>query len=330
MKKVVTMGEMLLRLTPRHYKRLVQADMFRAIFGGGEANVAISLSNLGHESLFVSMIPDNEIGKACKNVLDENGVNTDYLKFGGDRLGVYYSEEGVGMRPSYVIYDRLNSSITKASVADFDFDEIFEDAAIFHISGITPALSESCRILTKHAMKKAKEHKVFVSFDLNYRSSLWKLEDAVKFYEEVSPYVDLCIGVIPQIHKSFKGVFNEKSLEKMFKETHQRTGIPYITSTIRKSFSATDNRLSAGIYNGRDAHFTDEIDVRVEERIGGGDSYSAGLLSSLLDGKDKNEAVEFAIRASALKHTIKGDYNLTERDEVEEFLRGNDSGRIDW
>lgn len=330
MKKVVTMGEMLLRLTPRHYKRLVQANMFRAIFGGGEANVAISLANLGHESLFVSKVPDNDIGKACKNVLDENGVNTDYLKFGGDRLGLYYSEEGSGVRPSYVIYDRLNSSIADASVDDFDFDEIFKEAAIFHISGITPALSESCKEITRVALKKAKEAGVFVSFDLNYRSTLWPLDEAVKFYEEVSPYIDLCIGVIPQIHPSFKGVFNEKSLEKMFEETYQRTGIPYITSTIRKSFSATDNRLSAGIYNGKDAHFTDEIDVRVEERIGGGDSFTAGLLCSLLDGKDKNDAVEFAIRASALKHTIKGDYNLSEREEVIDFLRGKHSGRIEW
>ncbi|WP_040398798.1 sugar kinase [Anaerococcus senegalensis] len=327
-KKIVTLGEIMLRLSPKGYDRFLHAQNFDAFYGGGEANVAVALSNFGYDAYFVTKLPEHEIGQAAINSLRQFGVKTDYIKRGGDRVGIYYSENGVSLRPSKVIYDRKNSSFSKAKVEDFDFDEIFKNTDVFHVSGITPAISKNCQEITLEAMKKAKENNVFVSFDLNYRSKLWTLDEALEFYEKTNKYVDLCIGVIPQIHKSYKGEFNKESLEIMFKETYQRTGIKNICSTIRECFSASRNRLSAGIYSGDQAYFTKAIDIEIVERIGGGDSFTSGLLTGLLDGKNKKDALDFAVATSAIKHTIKGDVNLASRGEIENLVGGDTSGKV--
>lgn len=330
MKKVVTLGELMLRLTPMHYDRFVQADRFRAIYGGGEANVAISMAEFGYDTYFVSKIVDNEIGQAAINQLRDFGVKTDYIVRGGDRMGVYYSEIGASQRPPKVIYDRKNSSICQASPEDFDFENIFNNASLFHVSGIIPALSTSCYEITLAAMKEAKRQGVMVAFDLNWRSSVISLEDAVGIYDILSPYIDILIGILPQLHDVDDGPLTSEKTEKIFREVHAYYGFKYIVSTLRESISASDNTLSAAIFDGENYYESQRLKLRIVDRVGGGDAFAAGLLAGILDGKSQEEAIDFAVAASALKHTIKGDFNLVDRKKVEKIAGGNGSGRINW
>lgn len=330
MKKVVTLGEIMLRLTPKHYTRFVQADSYRSVYGGGEANVAISIAKFGYDSYFISKIVDNEIGDSAINQLKRYNVNTDYIARGGDRIGVYYSEIGASQRPPKVIYDRKRSSIAEAKLSDFDFGKIFENTKLFHVSGIIPALSKSCYEITLQAMKEAKKQGAIVSFDLNWRSSVIKLEDAMKIYNDLSPYIDICIGILPQLHDVGEGPLTFEKTKKIFKEVHDYYGFKYLVSTLRESISASDNTLSAAIYNGKDFYESRRLKLRIVDRVGGGDAFAAGLLAGILDGKSQEDAIEFAVAASALKHTIKGDFNLVSREKVQSIVDGNISARIEW
>lgn len=330
MKKVLTLGELMLRLTPMHYDRFVQADRFRAVYGGGEANVAISMAEFGYDTYFVSKIVDNEIGQAAINQLRDYGVKTDYIVRGGDRMGVYYSEIGASQRPPKVIYDRKNSSICEASPDEFDFEEMFRDASLFHVSGIIPALSPSCFDITLAAMKEAKRQNVMVSFDLNWRSSVISLEDAVGIYDKLSPYIDILIGILPQLHDVEAGPLTSEKTEKIFREVHDYYGFKYIVSTLRESISASDNTLSAAIFDGKTYYESKRLKLRIVDRVGGGDAFAAGLLTGILDGKSQEDAIDFAVAASALKHTIKGDFNLVDRQKVEKIASGYGAGRINW
>lgn len=330
MDKVVTLGEIMLRLTPKHYTRLIQADSFREVYGGGEANVAISMAKFGYDSHFVSKVVDNEIGDCAINELREFNVKTNYIKRGGERMGLYYSEIGASQRPPKVIYDRKDSSICTAKLEDFDFEEIFKDTKLFHVSGIIPALSKSCYEITKAAMKEAKRQNALVSFDLNWRSSVIKLEDAMQIYHNLSPYIDICIGILPQLHAVEKGPLTAEKTEQIFKEVHEFYNFKYVVSTLRESQSASDNLLSAAIYDGNNFYESRKLKLRIVDRVGGGDAFAAGLLAGLLDGKSQEDALEFAVAASALKHTIKGDFNLVSRRKVEKIVNGDNSGRIEW
>lgn len=338
MMKVVTLGEIMLRLSTPGFERFVQAESFDAIYGGGEANVAVSLANYGFDSYYVTKLPSHEIGQAAVNALRRYGVNTEYIKRGGDRVGIYYSETGASARPSKVIYDRANSAIAEAKVEDFNFEEIFKNAKWFHTSGITPAISSNGAEITKAAMIAAKNAGAIVSIDLNYRKKLWTTEQAQKVMKDLMQYVDvcigneedasLCLGFTPKGLDVTSGKVEVEAYETIFKEMMEEFGFKYVVSSLRESYSASDNGWSASIYDGKEFYHSKKYDVRIVDRVGGGDSFAAGLIAGLLDGKSTSEALEFAVAASALKHTIKGDFNMVSREEVENLVGGDGSGRV--
>lgn len=338
MKKVVTMGEIMLRLSTPGNKRFVQSKEFDIVYGGGEANVAVSLSNYGLDSYFVSKIPEHEIGQSAVNSLREFGVNCDYITRGGDRLGVYYLETGASMRPSKVIYDRANSAISEAVIDDFDFDTIFKDADWFHFSGITPALSRSSAKLTEAALIAAKRNNVTVSVDLNYRKKLWTPEEAQSVMRPLMSYVDVCIGNEEDADKvlGFKpsgsditsGHLEIEGYRSIFEDMIKEFGFKYVVSSLRESHSASDNGWSAIISDGSEFYRSKEYNIRIIDRVGGGDSFASGLIYGLIMNQQPSEALEFAVAASALKHTIPGDFNLVSLEEVYSLVDGDSSGRV--
>ncbi len=338
MAKVVTMGEIMLRLSPAGNTRFVQADSFDVIYGGGEANVAVSCANYGHEAYFVTKLPTHEIGQSAVNALRRYGVHTEFIARGGDRVGIYYAETGASMRPSKVIYDRAHSSIAEADPKDFDFDKIFEGADWFHWSGITPAISDKAAELTKLACEAAKRHGVTVSVDLNFRKKLWTSEKAISIMKPLMKYVDVCIGneEDAELCLGFKpdanveaGETGAEGYHKIFKQMAKEFGFKYVISTLRESFSATHNGWKALIYNGKEFYESKRYDINpIIDRIGGGDSFSGGIIHGLLTKPNQGEALEFAVAASALKHTINGDFNLVSASEVESLAGGNANGRV--
>lgn len=338
MSKIVTLGEIMLRLSPKGNYRFVQSDSFLVIPGGGEANVAVSLANYGHASYFVSKLPAHEIGQIAVNGLRRYGVNTDYIVRGGDRVGLYYAETGASMRPSKVIYDRANSAIAEADPADFNFDEIMEGADWFHWSGITPAISDKAAELTRLACEAAKRHHVTVSVDLNFRKKLWTSEKAIAVMRPLMKYVDVCIGneEDAQLCLGFKpdadvegGKTDAEGYYGIFKGMMKEFGFKYVVSTLRESFSATHNGWKALIYDGKEFYQSKHYDINpIIDRVGGGDSFSGGLIHGMLTYKDQAKALEFAVAASALKHTIPGDFNVVSTSEVESLAGGNANGRV--
>ena len=339
MAKVVTMGEIMLRLSSEGNTRFVQCQQFDACYGGGEANVAVSLANYGHEAHFVSKVPAHEIGQCAVNALRRYGVHTDYVARGGERLGIYYLETGASMRPSKVIYDRANSSIAEADPTDFDFDKIFEGASWFHWSGITPAISDKSAENLRLALIAAKKHGVTVSVDLNFRKKLWTSEKAISIMRPLMQYVDVCIGneEDAELCLGFKpdadvegGQTDASGYHRIFEQMAKEFGFKYVVSTLRESFSATHNGWKALIYNGKEFYASKRYDINpIIDRVGGGDSFSGGLIHGLLTWpEDQGKALEFAVAASALKHTIPGDFNLVSENEVLSLAGGNASGRV--
>lgn len=338
MSKIVTLGEIMLRLSPKGNYRFVQSDSFQVIPGGGEANVAVSLANYGHASYFVSKLPAHEIGQIVVNGLRRHGVNTDYIVRGGDRVGLYYAETGASMRPSKVIYDRANSAIAEADPSDFNFDEIMEGADWFHWSGITPAISDKAAELTRLACEAAKRHHVTVSVDLNFRKKLWTSEKAIAVMRPLMKYVDVCIGneEDAQLCLGFKpdadvegGKTDAEGYYGIFKGMMKEFGFKYVVSTLRESFSATHNGWKALIYDGKEFYQSKHYDINpIIDRVGGGDSFSGGLIHGMLTYKEQAKALEFAVAASALKHTIPGDFNVVSTSEVESLAGGNANGRV--
>jgi 2-dehydro-3-deoxygluconokinase len=332
------MGEIMLRLSTPGFKRISQADCFDVVYGGGEANVAVSLANYGMDAYFVSKLPKNPIGDAAISSLRKYGVNTSYIARGGNRVGIYFLETGASMRPSKVVYDRAGSSITEATEADFNFDEIFKDAKWFHFSGITPAISKEAAYVTELALKAAKKHQVMVSVDLNYRKKLWTEEEAKITMSKLMPYVDVCIGNEEDAEKvlGFKpehtdvtsGTLELESYKSIFRQMKDTYQFKYVVSTLRESYSASDNGWSAMIYDGTEFYHSKKYDVRIVDRVGGGDSFAGGLIYGLMKKNNMKEALDFAVAASALKHTIPGDFNLVSVNEVEILSKGDASGRV--
>lgn len=338
MAKTVTLGEIMLRLSTPNYKRFVQSDSFDVVYGGGEANVAVSLSNYGHKSYFVSKVPENPIGQAAVNHLRRYGVSEDYILRGGDRLGIYYLETGASMRPSKVVYDRANSAFSLSNADEYNWDEIFKDCSWFHFSGITPALGEDVAKLTKIACQEAKKRDVMISVDLNYRANLWSPEQAQKVMTELMQYVDVCIGneEDAELTLGFKpgntdvvsGDLELEGYKNMFKQMKEKYDFKLVVSSLRVSHSASDNGWSACAYDGKDFYHSKEYQIRLVDRVGGGDSFAAGLIHGLLRGDDFKNALEFAVAASALKQTIPGDFNMVSEAEVEKLKGGDASGRV--
>ena len=338
MAKVVTLGEIMLRLSTPGNTRFVQSDSFDVVYGGGEANVAVSLANYGHEAYFVTKLPTHEIGQSAVNALRKYGVSDKYITRGGDRVGIYYLETGASMRPSKVIYDRANSAIALADPEDFDFDAIMEGADWFHWSGITPAISDKAAELTKLACQAAKRHGVKVSVDLNFRKKLWTKEKAQSIMRPLMEYVDVCIGNEEDAELCLgfkpnadveKGETGAAGYFEIFKQMKEEFGFEYVVSTLRESFSASHNGWKALIYNGEEFYESKRYDIEpIIDRVGGGDSFSGGLIHGLLTKETQGEALEFAVAASALKHTINGDFNLVSVAEVEALVGGDASGRV--
>lgn len=329
----------MLRLSPSGQNvRFVQADRFDVIYGGGEANVAVSCANYGHHATFVTKLPAHEIGQSAINALRRYGVDTSHIARGGNRIGIYYAETGASMRPSKVIYDRAGSSISEAKPADFDFDAIMEGADWFHWSGITPAISDSAAELTRLACEAAKRHGVTVSVDLNFRKKLWTSEKAQQVMRPLMQYVDVCIGneEDAQLCLGFKpdadvegGNTDADGYKGIFEQMHREFGFKYVVSTLRESLSASHNGWKAMIFDGNEFYVSKRYDILpIIDRVGGGDSFSGGLIHGLLTKQSMGEALEFAVAASALKHTINGDFNMVSAEEVEALAGGNANGRI--
>ena len=341
MAKIVTMGEIMLRLSTPNNERFIQADEFDVNYGGGEANVAVSLANYGHDAEFVTAVPENAIGSCAVAALRKYGIGTGHIAKCGDRLGIYFLETGTAMRASQVVYDRAGSSIATADESAFDFDAIFRDADWFHFTGITPAISDSAAKLTEAALKVAKKHGVTVSVDLNFRKKLWSSEKAQKVMTALMQYVDVCIGNEEDAEKVLgfkpgstdvtKGDLELAGYVDIFKRMIDTFGFKYVVSSLRESHSASDNGWSACIMDGATGEFYHSRKYRIApivDRVGGGDSFAGGLICALNDGKDFKAALEFAVAASALKHTIPGDFNLVTRAEVENLAGGDASGRV--
>ena len=338
MAKIVTLGEIMLRLSPEGQDRFIQTESFRIIPGGGEANVAISCANYGHDAYFVSKLPAHEIGQIAVNALRRYGVKTNFITRGGSRVGLYYAETGASMRPSKVIYDRANSAIAEANPEDFDFDAIMEGADWFHWSGITPAISDKAAELTRLACEAAKRHGVTVSVDLNFRKKLWTKEKAQSIMRPLMKYVDVCIGneEDAELCLGFKpdadvegGDTNAEGYKGIFRAMAQEFGFKYVISTLRESFSASHNGWKAMIYDGNEFYESKRYDINpIIDRVGGGDSFSGGVIHGLLTKATQGEALEFAVAASALKHTIPGDFNMVSAEEVEALAGGAANGRV--
>ena len=338
MARVITFGEIMLRLAPNGYYRFFQDDQLQATFGGGEANVSVSLANFGMDSVYVTKLPEHAIGQAAVNSLRYFGVDTSKIVRGGDRVGIYFLEKGASQRGSVCIYDRAHSAIQEAQPSDFDWDDIFEGADWFHFTGITPALGANLVEICKQACIAAKANGVKISCDLNYRGKLWTRAEAREAMTELCKYVDVCIsneedakdvfGIEAENTDIYGGKLNKDGYKSVAKQLADKFGFEKVAITLRSSISANDNDWAAMLYDGENYCFSKEYHLHIVDRVGGGDSFGGGLIYALLSGKDSQAAIEFAVAASALKHSIEGDFNRVSVKEVEKLAGGDGSGRV--
>lgn len=338
MARIITFGEIMLRLMPEDGHRFLQNEWLEATYGGGEANVAVSLANFGEDAAYVTALPDNDIAQACINSLRYFGVDTKKILRQGDRIGVYYVEKGQSQRPSKVIYDRKGSSIATAKREDFKWDEIFEGTEWFHWTGITPALSDELKVICLEACEEAKRRGLTVSCDLNYRKNLWSTEEAFSVMTKLVPYVDVCIaneedaekvlGIKAKNSDVNSGKLDREGYKEVAAEICRKYGCKKVAVTLRESISANDNKWSGMLFDGQEYYFSKTYDIRLWDRVGGGDSFGAGLIYSLVNGKDSQYAIDFAVAASCLKQTIQGDFNRITVKEAENLMKGGGSGRV--
>ena len=340
MARIITFGEIMLRLNPEGYLRFTQSPKFEASYAGGEANVAVSLANYGLDAAFVTKVPKHDIGQCAVNALRQFGVDTSMILRGGDRLGVYFVEKGASQRPSKVIYDRANSAIATAAASEFDWKGIFDGADWFHWTGITPALSTQMAQACLDACKAAKEMGLTVSCDLNYRNKLWSREDAGKCMAQLMPYVDVCIaneedckdvfGIEAENTDITGGKLGYEGYISVARQMVQRFGFKKVSITLRSSLSANDNDWAGMLYDAASdtAVLSPTYHIHIVDRVGGGDSFGGGLIYSMITGKADQDAINFAVAASCLKHSIEHDFNLVTVAEVENLAKGNASGRI--
>jgi len=337
--KVVTFGEVMLRLSPPGYLRLLQTSALEMTFGGAEVNVAVSLAMLGMDAAFVTRLPENDVAQLFINQARGLGVDTSHVLRGGDRMGVYFVEKGAAQRASTVLYDRAHSAIAEIDPAELDWDAIFAGAKGFHVTGITPALSDSAARAALEGAQRAKANGLLVSCDLNYRKKLWSQEKAGKVMGELLPFVDLCIaneedaetvfGIKAEGTDLTGGVIEHARYEEVAQKLVARfPNLKGVAITLRESYSASRNGWSGMLYWEGKPYFSRRYEIDIVDRVGGGDSFAAGLIYSLVGGKGPQDAVEFAVAASCLKHSIPGDFNFVRRAEVETLLKGDGSGRV--
>lgn len=336
--KVVTFGEIMMRLNPEGYLRFIQANEFEATYAGAEANVCVSICNYGHEAAFVSKVPAHEIGQCAINECRRYGVDTKYVARGGERLGIYYAEKGASQRASKVIYDRAHSSFQTSEPSDYNWEEIFEGADWFHFTGITPAVGGKLPEICLEACKAAKAKGITISCDLNYRKKLWTREQANKVMTQLMPYVDVCIaneedakdvfGIEAEGTDIDSGKLNKDGYISVAKQIADKFGCKFVGITLRESFSATDNGWAGMLYADGKAYFSPTYKVHIVDRVGGGDSFGSGLIYSLMTKAEPQDAINFAVAASCLKHSVEHDFNLMSVDEVKALAGGNASGRV--
>ena len=336
--KVVCFGEIMMRLNPEGYRRFVQAERFEASYAGGEANVAVSLANYGFDASYVTKLPTNPLGEAARNEVRRFGVDTRDIVWGGPRLGIYFVEKGASQRASKVVYDRAGSSIALANRGDFDWPRIFKGAKWFHFTGITSALGGELPAICLDALKYCKAHKITVSCDLNYRGKLWSKAEAGKCMAKLVPYVDTLIaneadaadvfGIVGKGSDVESGRLDKTGYVSVAEQLVRRFGCKRVAITLRTSLSATDNLWAGMLYEGRKAYFSPEYRVHIVDRVGGGDSFGGGLIYALATGRKPQAAIDFAVAASCLKHSIEHDFNLVSVAEVESLAAGNATGRV--
>ena len=336
--KLVTFGEIMMRLNPPGFQRFVQADSFDVTYAGGEANVAVSLANYGVDAAFVTKLPAHEIGQCAVNTLRQFGVDTSKIVRGGDRLGIYFVDKGASQRPSKVIYDRAHAAIAEAVPSDFGWKAIFKDVTWFHFTGITPALGGHLPEICLEACKTAKEMGVTVSCDLNFRKKLWSSAQANETMSKLMPYVDVCIANEEDAKDVFgieaadtdlnSGKISHEGYISVARQLTERFGFKKVAITLRGSLSASVNDWAGMLYSDGEASFSPTYRINIVDRVGGGDSFGGGLIYSLMNGFDDQKAINFAVAASCLKHTIEHDFNLVSVGEVENLAGGNASGRV--
>ena len=340
MSRFVTFGEIMMRLNPEGYGRFVQAERFEASYAGGEANVAVSLANYGQDVSFVTKLPSNPLGEAARNAVRRFGVETGSIVWGGPRLGLYFVEKGAAQRASKVVYDRAGSSIALARRGEFDWARILKGAKWFHFTGITPALGGDLPAICLDALKFCKTHRITVSCDLNYRGKLWTRAEAGKCMAKLVPYVDVLIaneadaadvfGIVGKGSDVESGKLDKAGYVSVAEQLVKRFGCKRVAVTLRTSLSAFDNLWAGMLYDAKakKACFSKEYALHIVDRVGGGDSFGGGLIYALATGKKPQAAIDFAVAASALKHSIEHDFNLVSAAEVESLASGNGTGRV--
>lgn len=338
--RVITFGEIMMRLNPEGYLRIIQSNRFEATYAGGEANVAVSLANYGVDSVFVSKLPAHEIGQCAVNDLRRYGVKTDMIVRGGNRIGIYFCEKGSSQRPSKVIYDRTNSAISLASPSDFDWSRIFEDADWFHFTGITPALGGELPQICLDACAEAKRKGLTVSCDLNFRKKLWSSQQAKDTMSKLMPYVDVCIANEEDTKDVFgieadgtdinSGILNHQGYIRVAQKIVEQFGCKKVAITLRGSLSASVNDWAGMLYSKETdvAVFSPVYRIQIVDRVGSGDSFGGGLIFAMLNHYTDQEAINFAAAASCLKHTIEHDFNQISVSEAAALAAGNASGRV--
>ena len=338
MSTVVCFGEIMLRLAPPGYMRFEQAATMDVVYGGGEANVCVALANFGVDSALVTRVPENPIGQSAVNEMRRYGVDTRWMLRGGERLGIYFLEKGASQRPSKVVYDRKLSSISTAKPKEFDWKAIFAGATWFHFTGITPALGETAAECVLDACKAAKEAGLTVSCDLNFRKNLWTSEQAGKTMACFMPYVDVCIANEEDAEKVFgikahntdvtSASLSHAGYQDVARQLTERFGFKAVAITLRGSISASDNTWAAMLFADGNYYFSREYPVHIVDRVGGGDSFAGGLIYAMLNKMTPQDALEFAVANSCLKHTIEGDHNHVSLAEVKALMAGDGSGRV--
>ena len=336
--KVVCFGEIMMRLNPEGYLRFVQADRFEASYAGGEANVAVSLANYGMKASYVTKLPANPLGEAARNEVRRFGVETEDIVWGGPRLGIYFVEKGASQRASKVVYDRAGSSIALAKRSDFDWPRILKGAKWFHFTGITPALGGDLPAICMDALKCCKEHRITVSCDLNYRAKLWTKAEAGRCMAKLVPYVDVLIaneadaadvfGIVGKGSDVESGKLDKQGYVSVAEQLVKRFGCRKVAITLRTSLSAFDNRWAGLLYADGKAYFSPEYLIHIVDRVGGGDSFGGGLIYALAAGRKPQAAIDFAVAASCLKHSVEHDFNHMSVAEVESLAAGNATGRV--
>lgn len=336
--KFVCFGEIMGRLNPEGYLRFTQAQKFEISYGGGEANVAVSLSNYGKNASYVTKLPDNDLTKSALRILKGHNVDVSDVVIGGERMGMYYAEKGASQRPSKVIYDRKYSSISMAQKSDFNWKKIFDGAGWFHFTGITPALGDNVAEICLDACKTAKEMGLTISCDLNFRKNLWTSEKAGQVMGTLMPYVDIAIANEEDCEKVFGikaentditgGELSHEGYIAVAKKLSEQFHIDTVAITLRGSISASINNWAGMLYQKGESWFSKNYTINIVDRVGGGDSFGGGLIYALSEGYSNQDAIEFAVAASCLKHTIEHDFNDVTVDEVKKLMSGDGSGRV--